>query len=244
MIELRPCLITAPITIENADKLDTNTIYVFDYENSFKDSTNKPEDFINYLETLGCMIDVFVSDDTSFEEREQLLLKYLNAKTFFNAYTLSSTLISILFKYRGIDNLPDRHSIFTKEEITKFINRNSSYLKSLELFFNSIFLLMLMLASDPKQQIVQIKRKYPEDIFKDDSFGANVCNVLIDKDFYRYYTKHIGNDVYYYPNMFDYNLYNGRSILDIIKNKNNTLLPVIIDLNSEKFQKFLSSKIV
>ena len=49
MRDLRPFIVTAPLTMAQADKLDTDTIYVFDYENSFKNETEKPDKMITYL---------------------------------------------------------------------------------------------------------------------------------------------------------------------------------------------------
>ena len=240
MTELRPCLVTAPLTIQNADKLDTNTIYIFDYENSFKDSEDKPKDFISYIEMIGGMVDIFVAPQTDYFIKEKLLLNYINSGSFYNVYTLVSSLIQVMFVKKDID-MELKHSFFNKEEAQKFIDRNYILIKKLETFYNSLFLLMILFAGDLNQSIKHIKKKFPTDKFCDDEFGPNVCSVLIDKDFYKYYDKHIGNNVYYYTFMYDNNLYRGKSILDILNNQNNDIIPVLVDLNNKKFQEFISA---
>ena len=39
--------------------------------------------------------------------------------------------------------------------------------------------------------------------------------------------------------MFDNNLYRSKDFLSVLINQNNTLLPVLLDINNEKFNDFL-----
>jgi hypothetical protein len=46
----------------------------------------------------------------------------------------------------------------------------------------------------------------------------------------------------YYEFLFENNLYKGMSFIDIITNKNNNLLPVLLDLTNPKFLDFIQQK--
>ena len=61
-------------------------------------------------------------------------------------------------------------------------------------------------------------------------------------DFYDYYDKHIGNDLKYYSFMFENNLYKGRSFINILTNSNNTLLPILLDMNDKRFMEFIEQQ--
>ena len=62
---------------------------------------------------------------------------------------------------------------------------------------------------------------------------------MLDESFYKYYEKYISQDLYYYSFLFDNRLYKSMGFLDILTNTNNTLLPVMIDLNHKDFQEFV-----
>ncbi len=239
MLDLRPFVVTAPLTINTADTLDTNTIYVFDYEDSFKDEEDKPSKMITYLESFGGMFDLMVNVKTPYFEKEQLILEYFNAGSFFNVYSLVQTLIHILFTNRDLQYSGDR-SILTDGEVIKFIDRNMNFVKRLTELYDSLFLIMLLYSTSLTKDIKEIRNKFDKDKIKDDELSPNLCCLLIDSMFYDYYdNKKIGTDLYYYSFLFENNLYKGKSFLNVLTNKNNNLLPVLIDMNNQEFLKFI-----
>ena len=106
-------------------------------------------------------------------------------------------------------------------------------------FYNSLFLIMFLYASKPTKDIREIKAKYSKERILNDELSPNLCNVLFEPLFYDYYEKHVGTDIYCYSFMFDYGLYRSKDFLSVLTNKNNTLLPVLLDLNDKKFNDFL-----
>lgn len=235
---IHPFLVTAPLMSDSAPSIDINTIFVFDYKNSFKQSNNKPYDMIKYLESFGGMFDLVVDKNTLYKDKEALMLNYFNSGSFFNCYSLTKTLIHVLFVYKEIDQEVSG-SIFALDEVNKFIQRNPSMIKELVQFYNSLFLIMFIYAANPKGGISYIKGKYPKERILNDEMSPNICNVLFEPQFYEYYQKHVGKDIFYYSFMFDYPLYRSKDFLSVLTNKNNTLLPVLFDINNIKFNDFL-----
>lgn len=238
MNNLKPFLVTAPLNITNANDVDVNSIFIFDYENSFKDENNKPDKLITYLEHLGSMMDIFVSPNIKYEEKEQLILKYFNSGSFFNVYTLTQTLIHILFTFKEIEYKGNK-SILTDSECIKFIKKNEDFLNIITELYDSLFIIMLYYSSDMNKDIKNIRNKFSEERFNNEELSPNLLNVLLDKEFYNYYDKHIGKKINYYTFLFDNLLYKNMSFMDVLTNTNNILLPLLIDLNNKDFQKFI-----
>lgn len=238
MRELRPFIVTAPLTMAQADKLDTDTIYVFDYENSFKEENERPDKMITYLESFGGMFDLLVQRDIPYQEREELFLRYFHSGSFFNVYTLSQTMVHIVYVYKNIQYFGNR-SLFSDDECKTFIERNKAFIKEVIQLYDSLFLVMLIYSAKPTKEIKDIKVKYSDDGIIDDELSPNLLSVMLDESFYKYYEKYISQDLYYYSFLFDNNLYKSMSFIDILTNTNNTLLPVMIDLNNKDFQEFV-----
>lgn len=238
MTNIHPYLVTAPLMSDSAPTVDINTIFVFDYRNSFKTSNNKAYDMMKYLESFNGTFDLLIDKNTLYKEKEQLLLHYFNSGVFFNCYSLTKTLIHILFRYKEL-NYDVSNSIFNLAEVDKFIKRNPTFIKDLVQFYNSLFLVMFIYAANPKGGINYIKGKYTKDRILKDELSPNVCNVLFEPLFYNYYEKHVGKDIFYYSFMFDNNLYRSKDFLSVLTNENNTLLPVLLDINNSKFNDFL-----
>lgn len=238
MRDLRPFLVTAPLTVAQADKLDTDTIYVFDYENSFKDENERPDKMITYLESFGGMFDLLVQKDIPYQEREEIFLRYFHSGSFFNVYALSQTMVHIVYVYKDIPYFGSR-SIFSDDECETFIERNKTFMKDVIQLYDSLFLVMLIYSAKPTKEIKDIKIKYSEDGIINDELSPNLLSVMLDESFYKYYEKYISPDMYYYSFLFDNRLYKSMGFLDILTNTNNTLLPVMIDLNHKDFQEFV-----
>lgn len=242
MRDLRPFIVTAPLTIVQADKLDTDTIYVFDYENSFKNEENKADKMITYLESFGGMFDIFLQVGVSYGEREELFLRYFHSGSFFNVYTLTQTMVHLMYVQKEIPYFGDK-SIFTDDECKTFIERNKTFINEVVQLYDSLFLIMLIYSSKPTKEIKDIKSKYSEDGIISTELSPNLLSVLLDGTFYKYYEKHISDDMYYYSFLFDNRLYKSMTFLDVLTNSNNNLLPVMIDLNNKKFQEFVMKNI-
>lgn len=241
MRELRPFIVSAPLTIAEADKLDTDTIYVFDYENSFKDENDKEDKLITYLESFGGMFDIFVSPSISYFEKEKLVLRYFHSGSFFNIYTLTQTLIHILLRSKNIVYEGNR-SLFSDSECDNFLERNKIFIDESKKLYDSLFVIMLYYSAKPTKDMKDIKRFFNDERINDDELSPNLLSVMLDRMFYKYYSKHISENISYYSFLFDNRLYKSMSFIDILTNKNNELLPVMMDLNNPKFQEFVIEK--
>lgn len=237
--DVRPFIVSAPLKLNDADILNTETIYIFDYSSSFLQSNDKPTDFINYLEKFGGMVDIIITEETSFDEREQLILKYFDSGSFFNSYSMVQTMISILFIDKDIP-YNNKWSLLNDMEIRAFLTRNRNFIDNIEKFLNSLFLVMLLL--EPNKEITSIKYKFGKDRICKDELSPNICTLLLSKDFYQYYDKHIGSDLYYYEFMFENRLYKQQCFEDILMNSENNLFQLLKDLNNPKFQEFIKNK--
>lgn len=240
MEDIKPFLVSAPLLIDTLDDVDTKTIYVFDYENSFKFYDNKASKLISYIESIGGMNDIFVPLTTKYEDKEKLLLEYFNSGSFFNIYSLTNTMIKILFKVKNIPS--DNNSIMSDSEIDVFIRRNKQMINDMITFYNSLFMVMLLYSILEIKTIKELKKRYTKDRINRQEFSPNLCNLLLCSEFYEYYTKHVGNDLYYYEFLFDNNLYMSRSFIDVLANSENKLLPVMFDLNNDKFLNFIQEE--
>lgn len=238
MVNLTPLLVTAPISINCASVLDTETIYVFDYENSFKGSLNKPHDFVSYLETLGSMFDVFISPFVTYEDKEQLLVEYFNCGSFMNIYTFAETMIHCLFTYKGI-KYTSKRSMFTDIECMNFLKNNPTLIKNMIGLYDSLFVIMLFYIGLPQKDIKLLRQRFTRQQIITTEMSPNMCSLLLDSSFYEYYDKHIDKEIFYYEFLFENNLYRSMSFLDILDNKNNILLPVLKDMTNEKFLEFI-----
>ncbi len=238
MTELTPFFVTAPLNVNCASVLDTETIYIFDYENSFIGENDRPSKFITYMETLGGMVDIFVSPNVSYEDREQLVLQYFSSGSFMNLYTLVETMIHCLFVYKGI-GYNNKRSIFTDAECQKFNQNNEEFLKQMITFYDSMFVIMLFYIGNMSKDIKVLRQRFTRQQINTEELSPNVCSLLLDTSFYEYYDKHIGKDIFYYEFLFENNLYRSMGFLDILTNKNNILLPVLMDMTNEKFLEFI-----
>ena len=241
MTELTPFLVTAPLTINCASVLNTETIYIFDYERSFLDTDDKPMKFISYLETLGGMIDIFVSPTISYEEKEKMIIEYFSAGSFMNIYTIVETMIHCLFVYKNIP-YNGKRTMFTQEECHRFINNNESFIKQMVQFYDSLFVFMLFYIGSDGKDIKTIRQRYTRNQIITTEFSPNMCSLLLAPTFYDYYDKHIESEVYYYEFLFENQLYRSKGFLDVLTNKNNMLLPILMDMTNSKFLEFISEQ--
>lgn len=236
---INPIIVSAPLKVTDLNTNDIENIYIFDYNKSFGQHTNKPQKLLSYIESLGCMSDLLI-DNVQYKEKEELILEYFSSKTFYNLYSLTSSLISILFFTKGLEY--NGRSIFTKNEIELFIDTNKQFVDKLIEFYDSLFIIMLLYSCNPTDDIKNIKSKFPLDRINKEELSPNVCNLLLNKEFYNYYDRHVNKSVYYYEFLFDRHLYKGKSFIHILRNEENTLLKLLIDMHNPKFKEYVIKK--
>ena len=149
-------------------------------------------------------------------------------------------MISILFFTKGLEY--NGRSIFTKNEIELFIDTNKQFVDKLIEFYDSLFIIMLLYSCNPTDDIKNIKSKFPLDRINKEELSPNVCNLLLNREFYNYYDRHVNKSVYYYEFLFDRNLYKGKSFIHILRNEENVLLKLLIDMHNPKFKEYVIKK--
>lgn len=236
---INPILVSAPLRITDVQTTDIENIYIFDYSKSFIGRENRPKLLLNYIESLGCMCDILV-DGVGYNDKEQLILEYFNSKTFCNVYTLSSTMISILFHIKDIPYFGT--TILKQDEVVKFISDNKEFINEMVDIYDSLFMIMLLYSLNPTNDMNNIKMKYSNDRIVKKEYSPNICNLLLNKEFYDYYDKHVSSDVKYYEFLFDKTLYRGKGFLSILTTPENKLLNILTDLLNPKFKEYVLEK--
>lgn len=225
---MNPIVVSAPLNINNLLETDIDNIYIFDYNKSFLNSKDKPLEILNYIESLSSMCDILI-DDVPYKEKEELILNYFNSNIFYNLYSLTKTMIDIIFRVKYIYH--NNTGILNQTEIDLFIKNNKEFIERIIKFYDSLFIFMLIYATTEKYDIMEIKKSYTKELLINDLLSPNICNVLLCKEFYLYYESHIDkNNIYFYNNMFIENIYKGKSFIDIITNDNNETLKLLFKI--------------
>jgi hypothetical protein len=221
-------MVSAPLSITDMDKnLASDVIYIFDYNKS----DFKNEQFMDYVQQLGCICDIIFSKDTPFEEKSLILKSYLLNPTKLHYYHLIMTWLNIVFTYKKID-IQFEDSLFTKADIVKFIKSNETLIKSAIKFYDSLFILMLCRLGN--EDITSIKYKYDKDKRISDVIPPNFLVPLLFSEFYDYYKNSIeNNNAYYYENVFT------NSFEKDLFNENNFIWKILLQLSDKQFQDFL-----
>lgn len=237
---LNPIIVEAPLKRFELEKTDIDNVYIFDYNKSFVNDDYKPKKLISYLQSLGCMCDILVDNNVSYYDKEQLIIEYFNSGVFFNLYTLTTTIIKIVLYYKGIDY--NGRCILTNNEVDKFLERNKKFIEQIVQIYDSIFLIMLLYSINPTNDIKVYKKRYPSNYIDRTDYSPNICNVLLCKDFYRYYEKHLNTTPKYYEFLFEENIYKSKCFLDILVNPENDMIKIMMDMNNPMFQKYIEKK--
>lgn len=123
-----------PFDINELNKISDVTINMSKFNFDIPRDQQKKASFI-FLRNMGINVTLDFSD-CSYEDKEEFLLLYLTENIDVNAEILASTWIEILSaKDGGGVNLP---SIFTSEEIEKFLGRNKKFVDEIFRIINSI----------------------------------------------------------------------------------------------------------
>lgn len=230
--------VSAPLNIKQMDNIESNVVYEFNYETSDFD-INKPNEFINYLENVGCDLDIFVSSKTPYEEREKLLLLYFNTERSFKVLSMITTLCKILFMFKNLDvKKKFKNSFFSDQECLLFIANNKSFVKKISLFFDSLFVAMIYLSSS--KSFKEIKQYYSLHQISTEHISSNTCSILLLPEFYDYYKNGIDKDnIKYYDYTYNNVLVDGSPLINIVCSENNFIIHLLNDLHNKSFQQYL-----
>ena len=172
--------ITIPININELDKDSmSKTVYIIDY----KSSPLKKEDLLLYIQRLGIIADIDFKD-TSYEEKEEMILLYMNSQHFHHFTSFNATIMNCVYKTKNTF-LRLKGSCLTSDEEDLFVTNNRILLNKWISFFDSYLIYMVVMASNKNRFI---KDRYPEKmILNDKTLGATAVSLFLDDFFYDYF---------------------------------------------------------
>ena len=177
-------LVTVPfkdkIIVNHFELDDDSLVYNVDYENS----TLKGKEFVTYLNNINIPSNLYISDNVSYSEKEELLLTWLNHREIFEIDILTSTILDILFYLKEIDDINFK-TMFSSEERDKFITDNKEFVEIIIVFLDSILFHLMV----QYRFINQEKRDI--DIDNADIVPRNIVNVFSFEQFFLYFSKPI-----------------------------------------------------
>lgn len=217
--------ITAPLKVEELKNFieKKDTFYLIDYKNSeLRDGI-----FLNYLSNLDLPCEVLLND-CSYNEKEQLLLAYLNSKNIVNIESLAFNVSKILLDYRGIEtsDIFDNPALST-EETKQFIVSHEEVLKKWEHFFESTIVYALYLMKDLDSEN-DIKSQVPH-IDDSNYVGLNVVNLFQNPIFMEmFFIPGTRTELSFFVRQFDEYMFKGANLFQYYHTHNNTILALMI----------------
>lgn len=233
-------IVSAPLNIKDMnDDLESNELYVFDYDKS----EYKGIQFYEYLSNLT-NVDIIFSNTTSYNDKKMLLERYMNDNRFLHFKSFNITIFNIINLYKNIDKRLEL-SIFSKNEEEKFLDEHKSLISEWIKFYDSLFFYILFLATLPKDcsnKKEQIKKRFEGCTINNTiELSVNMVSLLMDEYYYEYYDSGINESlVNYYPYYFENNLYDEKDIITYIISPYNYYLKILSDMVYDKrFETFM-----
>lgn len=217
--------ITAPLKVEELKNFieKKDTFYLINYKNSeLRDGI-----FLNYLSNLDLPCEVLLND-CSYEEKEQLLLAYLNSKNIVDIESIALNISKILLEYRGINtNDVFENPALTKEETLKFILAHEDVIKKWEHFFESTIVYALFIMKDVDSEN-DIKSQVPH-IDDSNYVGLNIVNLLQNPVFMEmFFIPGTRTELSFFVRQFEEYMFKGASLFQYYHTHNNTILALML----------------
>lgn len=220
--------VIAPLNIKDMNQdLESKEVYIFDY----KKSKINGNDFYNYITNIGVIGDIYFDETISYEEKENILLRYMNDKRFLHFSSLNATIFDIIHLVKNI-NIHLDISIFSIDEEIKFFNNHKELIINWKQFYDSLFMFNLCLATLPlncTNKTEAIKNRFKDiEVNNNDTLSPNMVSLLLDDYFFSYYDSGINESIInYYPYYFENNLYDEKNIIPYLLDTNNYYLSII-----------------
>lgn len=197
---------TAPIAIQELKKFfeDKNTFYNIDYKNS----TLKGAKLLTYLSNLDLPCDIEVDTDT--DEFKELLACYLHHPLITNIPLLEDKVIDLLLEFKGIE----------KVGYADFIEQNKGIITQWSNVLDSLVLFNVFSVNSP--ELKEYAQSFP---INDTSTteGINFVSILKNPKFYEFYLVVDDNNLQFYKNYFEQNMFKGSSLYSFWANQHNPM---------------------
>lgn len=225
--------VTIPFNITQMEKLgetDTN-IYIISYEKS----QLRGEDFIKYIINSSKICDIVDYDNIDSNTKIKMMNRLFNQQELVFLPCMAKSFILALLTSKNIKLLPDdfKNSFLDNDEIIIFKDYMKDKFKDYIKFFDSLFVYMLIISSlmvkHPQQEITynDLISKYDgiEEIDSVEIIPVNICSVLFELLFYRYYEKPINEqEIYFYKKHYTEKIFANKTIFSLLLNKSNYVL--------------------
>lgn len=198
--------------LQSDDGLDK--VYDIDVKSSI--DRQLKDSFVYYISNVGLKCNLH-TEDLSYEQKEKLILQYLDINKVYNDPVLALTLMSILLRVKGIDIL--EKSMFNEEECDQFINKYLDKVATWVTFLDSTLLYYEYQIKGLAEHFD--KSKYREFITRDIPISLMV--VFEYQEFLSFWSIVKPENLFWFKRQFESNFFCNQSIADFIFSKNNLL---------------------
>ena len=199
---------TTPISIENLKEYftDNNVCFLIDYENS----TLRGNKLLTYLSNLEIPCDIKFSNEDDLYE---LMVDYFNSQMLLNIDSLEKKALEILLQYKyEQEKINERNEKFIEENI-QIILKWISLIESLTLYN------MFIIKKEETQEFVKMFNVVENDDLK----GINFVSLLKHEIFYDLISTIDINNLLFYKDYFENNVFKGKNLFDYWSNEKNSL---------------------
>lgn len=225
--------VTIPFNITQMEELgetDTN-IYIISYEKS----QLRGEDFIKYIINSSKICDIVDYNNIDSDTKIKMMKRLFNQQELVFLPCMAKSFILALLTSKNIKLLPDdfKNSFLNNDEIIIFKDYMQDNFKNYIKFFDSLFIYMLIISSilvkNPQQEITydDLISKYIgiKEIDDEKIIPVNVCSILFEPLFYRYYEEPINEkEIYFYKKQYTEKMFANKTIFSLLLNEANHIL--------------------
>ncbi len=201
--------VTVPLGVEQMKEFFTNKnlLYFVDYSKS----SLKGVVFLTYLSNLDLPFEVDLENST-FEEKEGLLVSYMTARNITKSKVMSFNLASLLLKNRGVDiNQVFDDLIFTDEESSQFIENNKELITKWNTFLESTILFSITSMEELDKKL-EIEENY--EVVNDPQYlGLNVVNLFSIPSFMElFFSAPSKGELKFFKPQFEETMFRGKNL--------------------------------
>lgn len=218
--------VIAPLSIDDMDTdIISDTIYVFDYNNS----SIKNIDLIKYILNTGVNSDILFTN-IPIKDKINLTEYYMNMPNFIHIPSINKNILNYIYYIKNLKvNL-------SSDEID-FIHKNINLFNKWISFYDSYFIYMLFYVAN-KENI--IKNYDKSQIINNNDLSPNIVSSFMDSFFYDYFKTHIDTkNIYYWQYYYNDKKYDSKSFNEIMLNNNNYFIKILKDLQNPLFHQYI-----
>ncbi|MDR3607766.1 MAG: hypothetical protein P4M08_10340 [Oligoflexia bacterium] len=212
--------------------LDKSKIFVINYA----ESQLKGKSLLIYLSNLDIPCEIRFTPDVSLDEKFEMLKCYMESRNMFSvpSFTLSVADALILSKQDRTD-LEFKSTIFNKEELKLFIEKNPALIGNWQRFCDSLPLYAITTTQAYRSAFGEAPQEGAEVI--DDPFfvGQNVVDLFYVPGFFEsYFSTAPKSAPAFFKRQFWEQMFRGKNLFHFFYNPNNSLLGMLVALMEKR----------